>query len=46
MGVPAEARSEPTLAEELRSSAMLFAMALATTVGTVVLTRLLLKVIS
>jgi hypothetical protein len=45
MDMPAPQVSEPTLLQELRSSLMLFAVALGTTGGTVVATRLLLRVL-
>lgn len=41
----AQAQTEPTLLEELRSSMLLFAIALGTTGGAVVATRLLLRVL-
>jgi hypothetical protein len=40
------ARPEPTLLEELRATAMLFGVAVATTAGTVAGTQLLLKALS
>lgn len=39
------AQAEPSLLQELRSSALLFGMAIGTTVGTVVAARLLLRVL-
>jgi hypothetical protein len=45
MDLPAAALPEPTLLQELRSSVLLFAIALGTTGGTVVATRLLLRVL-
>jgi hypothetical protein len=45
MDMPASGLPEPTLLQELRSSMMLFAIALGTTGGTVVATRLLLRVL-
>lgn len=40
-----DAQAEPTLLQELRSSALLFAMAIGTTAGTVVAARLLMRVL-
>lgn len=45
MDVPAAGLPEPTLLEELRSSVLLFALALGTTGGAVLATRLLLRVL-
>ena len=46
MKVSAIARPEPTLFEELRSSALLFGLALGTTAATVGGTQLLLKALT
>jgi hypothetical protein len=45
MDAPLTGSTEPTLMQEFRSSALLFAIALGTTGGTVAATRLLLKVL-
>ena len=45
MDMQAAGLPEPTLLQELRSSVLLFAIALGTTGGTVVATRLLLRVL-
>jgi hypothetical protein len=46
MVMPADERSEPSLSEEFRSSALLFGLALGTTAGTVAVAQLLVKVLS
>jgi hypothetical protein len=46
MKIAAAARPEPTLLEELRSSALLFGLALGTTAVTVAGTQLLLKALT
>jgi hypothetical protein len=46
MGMPSDGRPEPSLSEEVRSSALLFGLALGTTAASVAVVQLLLKVLS
>lgn len=45
MDMPAQVHAEPTLIEEFRSSMLLFALAIGTTGGAVIATRVLLRVL-